>query len=395
MVRRASTSAWFNRQRETVTVRRPEWGKTMFDDDRITVAGIQGQVDLAVGSASTIGLALQGSAEGVDARRKEVRDENVTFYQRGRFPGGTVGESFSATVENRWTVSPETIVRAGVSWSADRRRSNYGPSVFRASEIGIIDRTFTGLSWFADASRRVGPRGEVYVSVSSTFAAPGLDDIASNAYWFAGRDVPNPDIEGERAMRYEASYRVSGTGSAVRLTMYRIGYSNLIGRSWYGSGPDGMAGSTDDLFQFGNGSDAVTTGVEFAGDYVAAEVGSYRIGVAATSVLQHVSAGPEVARFAPPVVYRLGIRLEREGFTLEPYVRGAARTAGFRAGPAGSVVNETPAWNTFNLRLGLGIGGRTTFNLAVENVADARYREHGSYLDAAGRNLVLALSYSL
>ena len=91
-----------------MTARRPEWGKTMFDDDRITVVGIQSRVDLALTSTHTLGVAVQGSSEGVDARRKEVRDENITFYQRGRFPGGTVGESFSAAIENHWTPSPES-----------------------------------------------------------------------------------------------------------------------------------------------------------------------------------------------------------------------------------------------------------------------------------------------
>ncbi len=397
LIRAASASVWLNRQRETMTVRRPEWGKTMFDDDRITVVGLQGRVAVAPATRHMVTFSVQAVSEGVDSRRKEVRDEEITFYQRGRFPGGTFGQSIVVHVQDRWSLGAPTTLFAGTGWSLDRRWSDYGPSVFGAPDlIGVIDRTFAGLSWHAGLSHEFSERTVVSGAVRHTFTAPGLDDVAANAFWFAGRDVPNPDVEGERELTYEVSLKTGGAdGSRFALAAFHTGYRNLLSRTWYDRGPDGSSGTSDDLFRFTNDYSSNVTGLEIDAAYPAADIGSFEMHLAGVLRLQHVSASSVIPRFTPPALYRISVRLERGDLFFEPYVRGAAHTPGTRLLANGSRIGATPGWATINLRAGLGIGDRANVNVAVENVADHYYREHGSYLDGAGRNLILAISYSL
>ncbi|MBT8402121.1 MAG: TonB-dependent receptor, partial [Rhodothermia bacterium] len=326
LLRSASASVWLNRQRETMTVRRPEWGKTMFDDDRITIFGFQGHVTLAPSSKHAVTGSIRTVSEGIDAQRKEVRDEEVTFYQRGRFPGGTYGQSLAVQVQDSWSLNPSTTVLLGTSWSLDRRRSDYGPSVFGSPElIGVIDRTFSGLSWHAGVSHEISERTLVTGTVRRTFTAPGLDDIAANAFWFAGRDVPNPDVEGERSLTYEMSLRTGGTnGSRLALSAYRTGYRNLLSRTWYNEGPDNSPGTNDDLFRFTNANASQVTGLEVDGTYPVAAIGSFDIGLMGVLRLQHVAAPATTPRFIPPALYRISLRLERGDLFVEPHIRGAA-----------------------------------------------------------------------
>jgi outer membrane receptor protein involved in Fe transport len=47
----------------------------------------------------------------------------------------------------------------------------------------------------------------------------------------------------------------------------------------------------------------------------------------------------------------------------------------------------TPGYGTLNLLLGWQADPRLELGIRLENLADRRYREHGSGIDAPGRNI--------
>ncbi|MBI1923582.1 TonB-dependent receptor, partial [Candidatus Poribacteria bacterium] len=119
-------------------------------------------------------------------------------------------------------------------------------------------------------------------------------------------------------------------------------------------------------------------------------------------------------RREPPLNGILGARWERpsDRFWGEFFVRGAAKQdrlnrddirdpripgktretkevtfdADGRAIDAG-----TPGWVTLNIRGGVRLTEYNRLNLALENILDKRYREHGSGIDAPGINLIVSL----
>lgn len=54
-----------------------------------------------------------------------------------------------------------------------------------------------------------------------------------------------------------------------------------------------------------------------------------------------------------------------------------------------------PSWHTFNLRTQYQYNDKLSLTASLENITDQRYRPYSSGITAAGRNLILALNYTL
>ena len=93
----------------------------------------------------------------------------------------------------------------------------------------------------------------------------------------------------------------------------------------------------------------------------------------------------------PPLNGRLGLVWQpRENLRLEPYLDFAdsqERLSPRDEGDPRIDPNGTPAYGTLNLLLTWQATDRLTTGLRLENLGDKRYREHGSGIDAPGRNL--------
>lgn len=55
----------------------------------------------------------------------------------------------------------------------------------------------------------------------------------------------------------------------------------------------------------------------------------------------------------------------------------------------------SPSWHTLNFRAQYQLNKATTITTSLENITDQRYRTYSSGISAAGRNLIVALKYSL
>lgn len=83
----------------------------------------------------------------------------------------------------------------------------------------------------------------------------------------------------------------------------------------------------------------------------------------------------------------------RGSLSLEPYVRFSSSASAVKYAVAGAVEGDTPGWLTANIRTAAGFGDDLLIGVALENLWDVRYVEHGSYIQAPGRNLVVTASY--
>lgn len=54
----------------------------------------------------------------------------------------------------------------------------------------------------------------------------------------------------------------------------------------------------------------------------------------------------------------------------------------------------TPGWFTLNVRAGININDWSLLSIGVENIANRRYREHGSGVNGPGRNFFIGLDYT-
>ncbi|UXI69515.1 TonB-dependent receptor plug domain-containing protein [Tahibacter amnicola] len=100
----------------------------------------------------------------------------------------------------------------------------------------------------------------------------------------------------------------------------------------------------------------------------------------------------------PPLNGRVGVLHRLTGaVSVEGYALYAARQDRLsprdetdpRVNPAG-----TAGWNTLNARLAWDFADQATLGLRLENLADRRYREHGSGLDEMGRSATVTLDWA-
>ncbi|MGB1210616.1 MAG: TonB-dependent receptor, partial [Lacinutrix venerupis] len=55
----------------------------------------------------------------------------------------------------------------------------------------------------------------------------------------------------------------------------------------------------------------------------------------------------------------------------------------------------SPSWYTLNFRTQYQLNKETSITASLENITDQRYRPYSSGISAAGRNLIVALKYTL
>ena len=85
-------------------------------------------------------------------------------------------------------------------------------------------------------------------------------------------------------------------------------------------------------------------------------------------------------------------RLNR-GDIRDPRIPGTTRDTGeVKFDDKGNAIDQgTPGWVTLNLRGGVQVSEYNRLTLALENLFDKRYREHGTGVDASGFNIIVSL----
>jgi len=257
-----------------------------------------------------------------------------------------------------------------------------------STEIELDDWS-ADLGWtfhFNEATRLVANLGY-------GFRAPNIFDVGALGPRPGNRfNVPNPDLDSERAVMLDAGVKHRGERLDAELIVWRLTYRDRIASVLTGdTTPDGR-----DIVQSQNFASADSWGVELAAAWDLTE--RIRLDV----VLNHsrgeqeeADGGDAPADRMPPTNGRAGLVYERDPrLSLEPYVLFASRQDRLSPRDVNDIridPNGTPGWATLNVRADWRPDERWLLSLAVENVFDKRYRFHGSGIDAPGVNLVLEL----
>jgi hemoglobin/transferrin/lactoferrin receptor protein len=98
----------------------------------------------------------------------------------------------------------------------------------------------------------------------------------------------------------------------------------------------------------------------------------------------------------PPAFGKLGLKWKRGKYLLEAFSRFAFKQDRLSEDDMDDerIPREgTPAWYTYNVRAGYDPVSMLSLKFAVENILDYNYREHGSGINAPGRNFIFSLDF--
>ena len=257
-------------------------------------------------------------------------------------------------------------------------------------------------------------------NVGQAFRAPSLNDTTAVEVTNEGIDAPSPDLGSERSTGIDVGFKTRFRNLSGSVTYYYTIVDGLVTRVPVEEAYAGKeipklyrdlqdAYPDTDVFVKDNISEANIQGVEL--DLFASI--PYVPGVSAYGNLTYTHGydvdGDQPIRREQPLGGILGLRWdEAEGrFWGEFYSRFADRQDRLSSGDIrdpripGTTTDTsvydpmayTPGWFTLNVRAGVNIANLPRLTVGVENIANRRYREHGSGVDGPGTNLVVSVDY--
>ncbi len=357
--------------------------------NRDTSDGIVAQFGKSIGSDHYLSYGFDSYRDTVESSRFRTNiNSGLTTERAPRFPSGSRMKSQAIYAADDWRIGRFDL-NAGLRYSRfdiEIPASGVAPGV--RLKPGDLTGSL-GVSIALDESLHL------VSNLGRGFRAPNIFDLGifgprpGNRY-----SEPNSNLKPESVVSFDIGLKYGGERLSGELIAFRSRYEDKITSVLTGEvRPDGAL-----VVQNRNITRQALWGVE-AGARYRWDTPDVELYATATYTRgDERSDGDEVpADRIPPLFGKLGARWRAsDRFGFEAYSLYA--TAQDRLSPRDAVdprinPNGTAGWATLNLRgdwrifEGLGVA------LRAENLADKRYREHGSGLDEPGRNFIFTLDY--
>jgi len=255
----------------------------------------------------------------------------------------------------------------------------------------VQDDISADLGWIFEATQHT----QLVTNIGYGFRAPNVFDLGALGDRPGNRfNIPNPALESERILQFDAGVRQQAANWNFELMVFALHYTDRIASVLTGTvTPNGR-----DVVQSRNVASADIRGIE---SVVRLDI-SRRLSAELVANYLHgeqvESDGSEnPADRIPPFNGRVSLRYQASaGLLIEPFVRFAGSqdrlsprdARDTRINPAG-----TPGWLTLNLAASWHSAEHWQATAGIENILDKNYRLHGSGIDAKGRSLVVSLRY--
>ncbi len=366
------------------------------DDDRQTRDYLAPDRTLEQNRSDLYGLTISGSKRtdrgswiaGVDIHHDEVSSqrisEDIVGGQRTvvapRFPDGSSMQLLSTYGNGTWTIGERHAVTAGLRLSDVRTR--LPTSQIHNTEIS------GDIGWVAT----INELWQFTSNIGYGFRAPNVFDLGTLGNRPGNRfNIPNADLDSERVVHGDIGVRYRMGGNEFEVSAYTMRYRDRITSVSTG----GVTPSGRDITQSVNASESQVHGVEVS---LRHEAGMYWLldgNVTYTRGEQQIAGmATEPADRIPPLSGRVGITFDPESsYTIEAWASFSADQSRLSARDIrDSRINPegTPGWSSFGARATWVPTEEWLLTLTFSNMLDARYRVHGSGIDAVGQNLTLS-----
>ena len=306
----------------------------------------------------------------------------------------------------------------------------------RDPQFKDFDQAGNALTGSAGAVISVTDGLNAVANFATSFRAPSLNDTTAVEVTNEGIDSPSPDLKSERGWTAEGGFKARYPWFIGSLTLFHGRVSDLVTRvpvedAYAGESLPSLIQEIQknnpgvDVYVFDNVDEVQIQGIEFAGMVpIPIQNGLSLYGNAMFTrgkVLTINGTAPDTdkpweerIRREPPLNGMVGIRWEPpvQRFWAEFFVRGATEqrrlnrsdirdpripgttrdTSEVQFDANGAAIGQgSPGWVTLNLRGGVQVTQYNRLTLALENLLDKRYREHGSGINAPGFNVIVSL----
>jgi hemoglobin/transferrin/lactoferrin receptor protein len=395
-------TAFWNRQdegRQEVRPNRPREERQF--DDRDTMYGVNLELSQSFGNSHRLLYGADFSTEDILSRRNDVNlDTHAISPKRGNFTDGASYDSLAVYVQDHAEPVKWLTVIAGA------RYNYYSVKGSEKSTVGTLalDTSDSHLTGTINAIAHAGHGLNVVLNATSGYRALNIEDISVFDERTEGTEIPNAGLKPERIAMYEAGLKYSSAKVTGLAFVYRSQLSDVLvraagtyaGLAFFDLNASGVQDKGEaNVLQRQNIGEATIQGVELEARYrpwpELTLFGNYTT----TKGDDELSDVP-LARI-PPAYGTLGARwLSSRRF--KPWVELVLQLASAqrrlnpndisdtRIGPKG-----TDGFTVLTLRGGCAISERLRAVIAGENLADEKYKYHGSGVYRPGRQIVVGV----
>jgi outer membrane receptor protein involved in Fe transport len=351
--------------------------------------GFSAQFDRALGERHYLSYGFEWYGDRVASfRERQNINSGAVSARPSRFPDASRMRSQALYLADDFLPAPGWDVNIGLRYS---RFDIELPAT--ASGPGVRLRP-DDLSGHFGVVRELGEGLRLVGNLGRGFRAPNVFDLGLLGERPGNRfNLPNPELRPETVLTVDAGLKLQRGAWQGEAIAFRSQYRDKISSVLTGERTD----RGREIVQSRNITEQVLNGVETALRYD--DGGAFAVRAAATWTRgeERVEALETPADRIPPLFGSLsGSWRFAPDFELETWALFAGRQGRLsprdvsdpRINPAG-----TAGWATLNVRLGWAPSEAVNLALSAHNLGDRRYREHGSGLDAPGRDLGLALDW--
>ncbi|MFO7370405.1 MAG: TonB-dependent receptor [Bacteroidales bacterium] len=312
--------------------------------------------------------------------------DQITEKQRGTFADGSMA----------WHASLFALCNAEMGLSRFNLGTRLVYSVTQVSDtlFGRVTLKDPGLVWNLGYSLSVTPRLKWVFSLNSGYRTPNISDLSSFGIADYRFEIPNTSLGSEKSLTAETGFKISTPKVGSSFFVYYTGLKNLISTkptSYQGNDSVSTDG-TNYVYYYTriNMQQSAISGAEI--QFLYRYTPKFQLNVMACYTYGQNNTLHEPVSRIPPLNASavLSYHHSRQlGASLEWLVAGKQDrlSSGDRKDsriPSGG----TPSWSNLSVSLHL-ISKYIDVHAGVGNVLNARYRTHGSGVDAYGRHIWL------
>ncbi|GMV29299.1 MAG: hypothetical protein AMXMBFR59_14240 [Rhodanobacteraceae bacterium] len=318
----------------------------------------------------------------IDSFRERLNiNTNVVSARPSRFPDGSTMDSYAVFLNDSITLAPQWQLDLGGRYSSFDIEL---PANAQGVGVKLSPDDFTGN---AGLTFKATDTVHVVGNVGRGFRAPNIFDLGV----FGSRPgnrfaVPNGDLKPETVITYDLGLKWDNPRWQAEAFVWKSNYKDKITSVETGE----LTSTGAIIVRNENVTDLDLWGVEAGGRWYFSDT-SQLYGVLNYTRGDETYQGDTYdADRVPPLNGRLGLlHYFTPALSLDVNALYAARQDRLsprdltdpRVNPEG-----TAGWNTWNARLAWEFAPETRLTLLLDNIADRRYREHGSGADEMGRS---------
>ena len=321
-------------------------------------------------------------------KRQTAIAANQSERQRGLYPDNASSGNFSLYSLHHFT-SGKFEMETGLRYNSFVMR--LPDTVTTALKLGDVVVRPSSLVANLALLYPTGQHQNLYVSFSTGYRAPNIDDMGSLGLVDFRYEVPAYGLKPEKSYNTEIGYKISDKKMQTSMALFYMHLTNLINRVQL---PGRQVGGYN-VYTKANDQRSFMRGAELAFNY--RFTSAFTIKTNVSYIYGQNLTANEPMRRIPPFNGRVLVDYKKRKWGVSSeYLFAGIQNRLAKGDKDDNRIPQggTPAWNVMN------IYGNFTFNklvfyLAVQNIFNGDYRTHGSGINGAGRSASLAVEISL